>query len=145
MTTQDLIDKQAIRDLQNFYSACLDAGEYDSLDQVFTADVIADYGEAGYNDGVTAVKETCRVALDPLTAVQHINGNHMAHIDGDTAAASCYFHVHQVRADTPGGDHFEMGGRYEDELERHPDGWRIRRRRLTIIWSNGNPAVRWDR
>ena len=100
---------------------------------------------AGYADGVTAVKETCRVALDPLTAVQHINGNHMAHIDGDTAAASCYFHVHQVRAGTPGGDHFEMGGRYEDELERHPDGWRIRRRRLTIIWSNGNPAVRWDR
>ena len=46
MTVQDAIDKQAIRDLQNFYSASIDAGAYDNLDQVFTANVIADYGEA---------------------------------------------------------------------------------------------------
>lgn len=145
MTVQDAIDKQAIRDLQNFYSASIDAGRYDNLDQIFTADVIADYGEVGYHDGVAAIKETCRIALEPLTAVQHINGNHMAQIDGDTARASCYFHVHQLREGTEGGDHFEMGGRYDDELERQADKWRIRRRKLTIIWSHGNPRVRWDR
>ena len=145
MNSQDVADKQAIRDLQNYYSASIDAGQYDNLDEVFTADVIADYGPAGYNEGLASVKETCRNALAPLTAVQHINGNHMAQISGDKAVASCYFHVHQFREGTEGGDHFEMGGRYDDELERRQDGWRIKRRKLTIIWSEGNPKVRWDR
>jgi hypothetical protein len=145
MNAQDLADKQAIRDLQNFYSVSLDAGQYDNLDEVFVVDVIADYGPAGYNEGVAAVKETCRIALEPLTAVQHINGNHIAQIDGHTAIASCYFHVHQFREGTEGGDHFEMGGRYDDELERLQEGWRIKRRKLTIIWSDGNSDVRWAR
>jgi hypothetical protein len=143
MDTQDLNDKQAIRDLQNHYSYSIDTGLYDNLDDVFSVDVIADYGRAGHNEGVAAVKETCRGALEPLTAVQHINGNHVAEINGDTATASCYFHVHQHREGTQGGDHFEMGGRYDDELHRTPEGWRITRRTLTIIWSAGNPDVRW--
>jgi len=145
MNAQDVADKQAIRDLQNYYSASIDAGQYDNLDQVFTVDVIADYGPAGHNEGLAAVKETCRNALEPLTAVQHINGNHIAQISGNRAVASCYFHVHQYREGTEGGDHFEMGGRYDDELERRQDGWRIKRRKLTIIWSDGNPDVRWNR
>jgi len=145
MNAQDLADIQAIRDLQNWYSYSIDAGLYDNLDDIFSGDVIADYGPAGYNDGVAAVKETCRGALEPLTAVQHINGNQVAQINGNTATASCYFHVHQHREGTEGGDHFEMGGRYDDELERRPEGWRITKRRLTIIWSAGNPDVRWQR
>jgi hypothetical protein len=143
MDVQQATDKQAIRDLQNHYSYSIDAGLYDNLDDVFTIDVVADYGPAGHNQGVDEVKETCRGALEPLTAVQHINGNHIAQINGDTAAASCYFHVHQHREGTPGGEHFEMGGRYDDELTRTPEGWRIFRRKLTILWSDGNPDVRW--
>ncbi len=92
-----------------------------------------------------AIKATCRQALQPLTAAQHINTNHWSIIDGDTAQAGCYLHVHQHRESTPGGDHLEMGGRYEDELERTSAGWRITSRRLTILWSNGNPDVRWKR
>ncbi len=145
MNAQDVADKQAIRDLQNYDAASIDAGQYDNLDEVFTVDIIADYGPAGYNEGVAALKETCRNALEPLTAVQHINGNHIAQISGNTAVASCYFHVHQYREGTEGGDHFEMGGRYDDELERRQEGWRISRRKLTIIWSDGNPDVRWIR
>jgi hypothetical protein len=143
LNEQEVADKQAIRDLQNYYSYSIDAGDYDNLDDVFTVDVVADYGVAGFHEGVDAVKTTCRGALEPLTAVQHINGNHVAQINGDEATASCYFHVHQHREGTQGGDHFEMGGRYDDELERRPEGWRINKRKITIIWSDGNPEVRW--
>ncbi len=34
MDTQTLIDKQLIRDLQNYYSYSIDSGEYDNLDNV---------------------------------------------------------------------------------------------------------------
>ena len=112
---------------------------------MFTADAVADYGPAGRAEGVEAIKATCRHALQPLTAAQHINTNHWAIVDGDVARAGCYLHVHQYRESTPGGDHLEMGGRYEDELMRTSDGWRITLRTLVILWSQGNPDVRWKR
>jgi ketosteroid isomerase-like protein len=142
---RDAVDKQAIVDLQNRYAYAIDAGRYDELNEVFTPDAVADYGPAGRVEGVEAIKSTCRHALEPLTAAQHINTNHWAVIDGDHARAGCYLHVHQHRESTPGGDHLEMGGRYEDELTRTPEGWRITTRKLTILWSQGNPDVRWER
>ncbi|MGI9596771.1 MAG: nuclear transport factor 2 family protein [Acidimicrobiales bacterium] len=145
MNVQDVIDKQAIKDLQIAYSMAIDGGRYDDLDQVFTADVIADYGHAGQHRGVGPIKEACRTALDPLTAAQHQNGNHWAEIDGDRAAAGCYFTVTQHKEGTPGGELFRMGGRYDDELVRTATGWRISRRTLTVLWSDGNPDVRFAR
>ena len=107
----NLLDQQAIRDLQNHYSFSIDDGRYYDLDDVFTTDVVADYGAAGLSRGVEQVKDICRGALDPLTSSQHVNGNHWAEVDGDEATAGCYFRVHQHKQGTPGGDHLELGGR----------------------------------
>jgi hypothetical protein len=142
-TTQELADKQAIRELQVLYAYTIDAGAYDDLDKVFTPEAVADYGRAGHITGLEAIKGICRDALEPLTAAQHLNASHHARIHGDTATASCYLNVHLHRDNTPGGDHLEMGGRYDDQLVRTDDGWKIKHRKLTILWSNGNPDVRW--
>ena len=64
-------------------------------------------------------------------------------IDGDTARAGCYFTGHAYRQGTPGGEHFTMGGRYDDELERTDQGWRITKRTLTLLWADGNERVRF--
>ena len=145
MDVQEVIDKQAIKDLQVHYSISIDTGAYDNLDDVFLPDAVADYGHAGKNEGVQAIKRTCGEALDPLTSAQHQNGNHWAEISGDTARAGCYFTVHQYKKDTPGGEHFSMGGTYTDDLVRTPEGWRISNRKLEVLWSEGNRAVRFDR
>ena len=139
----NLADAQDIRNLQVAYAYAIDSGAYDELDQVFTVDAVGDYDRAGRVEGVAAIKALCRQALEPLTAAQHLNTNHLAKIDGDTATASCYLNVHLYRENTPGGDHLRMGGRYDDELVRTADGWRIRHRKLTLLWSDGNPDVRW--
>ncbi|MGI9595482.1 MAG: nuclear transport factor 2 family protein [Acidimicrobiales bacterium] len=148
-----VIDCQAIRDLQVAYSMAIDDGRYDELDRIFTADVVADYGHAGQHRGVETIKAACRTALEPLTSSQHQNGNHWAEIDGDRATAGCYFTVTQHKQGTPGGDLFRMGGRYDDELVRNETGtaadrqagWRIAKRTLTVLWSDGNPDVRFVR
>jgi hypothetical protein len=146
MDVQKLIDKQAIKDLQVRYAMAIDHGRYDELDEVLLPDAVADYGAtAGHQQGLEAIKDTCRVALEPLTAVQHLNGNHWAEIDGDTATAGCYLTVHQHMVDTPGGDHFDIGARYDDELIRTEAGWRMTKRTLTTLWTEGNPAVRYNR
>lgn len=138
-----VIDKQAIRDLQVAYSMAIDDGRYDDLDRIFTPNVVSDYGHAGRHEGVEPIKEACRIALDPLTSAQHQNGNHWAEIDGDRATAGCYFTVTQYKRGTPGGELFRMGGRYDDELTRTESGWRIAVRTLTVLWSDGNPDVRF--
>jgi hypothetical protein len=145
MNSQTVIDKQAIKDLQVAYSLTIDSGRYEDLDEVFTPDVVADYGHAGRHQGIASIQDACRVALDSLDGVQHLNGNHWAEIDDDRASAGCYFTVHQFRKDTPGGDHYRMGGRYDDELVRTADGWRITRRSLVVLWADGNPDVRFVR
>ena len=62
-------------------------------------------------------------------------------LDGDRARSTCYLQAQHVGTGTEGGDHFIIAGRYDDELVRTPDGWRIRDRRLDIVWTSGNPAV----
>jgi hypothetical protein len=140
---QTVMDRLEIYDLQTRYSMAIDAGCYDDLDDLFLPDVVADYGALGELRGVEAVKDACRDALEPLTVAQHVNANHWADLDGDTARAGCYFRVHQHREGTPGGEHFAMGGRYDDDVVRTPDGWRIARRTLRVLWAEGNPEVRW--
>jgi hypothetical protein len=46
-----------------------------------------------------------------------------------------------VRKAAEGDPNFIIAGRYEDELARTPDGWRIVFRKLTVMWTSGNPGV----
>lgn len=142
MDVQTLLDKQAIHDLQVRYSRALDRHDFDDLDHVFTADVIADYAHAGQHTNIAQVKQACNDALVELDSSHHQNGNHWADVDGDTASAGCYFRVHLFREDAPGGDSYRMGGRYEDRLIRTPAGWRITHRSITIDWREGNSQIR---
>ena len=140
---QAIPDKQHIRELQNRYSYAIDSGQYDKLDDMFTPDATYHF-VTGSTDNLEALKSTIRDALQPLTSSQHINGNQWAEITGDHATAGCYFTVHMFKEGVADGEHFEMGGRYDDELLRTPDGWRFTNRTITIMWSDGNRKVRWQ-
>lgn len=140
---QEIADKQHIRELQNRYSYAIDSGHYDNLDAMFTSNATYHF-VTGSADNIAALKKTIQDALQPLTTSQHINGNQWAKIEGDRARAGCYFTVHMFKEGLADGEHFEMGGRYDDELLRTPDGWRFTRRTITILWSDGNRKVRWQ-
>ena len=140
---QEIPDKQHIRELQNRYSYAIDSGQYDKLDGMFTPDATYNF-VTGSTDNLEALKNTIQEALLPLTSSQHINGNQWAEIAGDCATAGCYFTVHMFKEGVVDGEHFEMGGRYDDELLRTPDGWRFTSRSITILWSEGNRRVRWQ-
>ena len=137
-----IADKQRILELQNRYSYSIDSGNYDKLDAMFTPDATYHF-VTGSTDNIEALKKTIQEALQPLSSSQHINGNQWAAIEGDRATAGCYFTVHMYKEGLADGEHFEMGGRYEDELIRTSDGWRFTSRTITILWSDGNRRVRW--
>ena len=141
--TEESIDKQYIRELQNRYSYAIDSAQYSNLDAMFTPDATYHF-VTGFTDNIEALKKTIQDALQPLTSSQHINGNQWAEIEGDRATAGCYFTVHMFKEGVVDGEHFEMGGRYDDELVRTSEGWRFSKRAITIQWSEGNAKVRWQ-
>lgn len=142
-STREIADKQRIQELQNRYAYSIDSGNYDKLDAMFTPDATYHF-VTGSTNNIEGLKSTIQDALKPLTTSQHINGNQWAEIEGDRATAGCYFKVHMYKQGLADGEHFEMGGRYDDELIRTSEGWRFSKRTITILWSEGNAKVRWQ-
>ena len=141
-TLESLLDRTEIVELLHRYATAIDDRDWARLATCFTADAVALYGPVlGRQEGIAAIEKTCRTAIEPLDASQHLVGTHEIELDGDRARARCYVHAQHTRAGMPGGDNFVIGATYFDQLVRTPDGWRIRERELRILWQEGNPRV----
>ena len=134
------LDRQAVVDLTIAYTWALDRHEFELLRDVFLPDATARLGGTEH-DGIESIIGRISGALGPLDDSQHIISNHQVAIDGDTATSRCYLHAQHVRAAADGSPNFIVAGRYEDDLVRTPAGWRIKRRVLTTMWTEGNLAV----
>lgn len=140
---QSLVDRQSIVDLTVAYTYALDTKSWDDLDRVFLPEATAYLTEE--LSGREAIKARVRRALEGLDLSQHLIGNHQILIDGDRATGCCYLQAQHVRDAAPGPPNFIVAGRYDDHYVRTLDGWRIERRELTIMWTEGNPAVTRER
>ena len=138
---KEMQDRQEIIDLTIAYGWLLDHGPRERLDTVFTPDAVADYMGL-ICEGLPSILEKVTSALGPLDASQHIVSNQLVTIDGDTATCKCYLHAQHTVYGLEGGENMVIAGRYEDELVRTPDGWRIAFRKLISDWTEGNPNVR---
>jgi len=135
-----LLDRQAIVDLTHTYCWALDSRNLALLDDVFVPEAVAELRSRPL-EGREAIRDRIATALEPLDATQHTVTNHHVVIDGDRATSRCYLHSQHVREAAVGGPLYVIAGRYEDELVRTPDGWRISLRRLVQVWTDGNLEV----
>lgn len=134
-----LADRAAIVDLTVRYAWALDSNEWGELDEVFLPEATAFLTEELV--GRAAIKDRVRRALEHLDDSQHLISNHQVVLDGDRASCRCYLQAQHVRHAAPGSPNFIVAGRYEDQLVRTERGWRISRRVLEIMWTDGNPSV----
>lgn len=135
-------DRLDIYEVLSRYSYALDSRDWDALADVFAADGVAEFGElGGRHEGPAAIASFVRSVLEGLDASQHLIGSQSAQVDGDRATARCYFQAQHVIVGASGGNCYLVGGTYEDELVRTPDGWRIALRRLVPSWYDGNAGV----
>jgi 3-phenylpropionate/cinnamic acid dioxygenase small subunit len=121
------------------YCWALDTKDWAVLDSVFTEDANGDLLEDVV--GRVAIKKRVETALSRMDETQHLISNHQIVVRGDTATCRCYLQAQHVRKAAHGGPNFIIAGRYEDELKRTADGWRITFRRLVVMWTDGNPGV----
>lgn len=140
---QHLSDHRAIVEVTVAYTYALDTKDWDALDEVFVPDATAFLTEP--LEGRDAIKARVRRALEPMDTSQHMISNHQIVVDGDRATCRCYLQAQHVRQAAHGSPNFVVAGRYDDRLVRTPSGWRIVRRELSIMWTDGNPAVARER
>jgi ketosteroid isomerase-like protein len=134
---QQLIDRQEIADLCVRYTFALDTKDWALLESCFTG-APSFVHPGGRLEGFEAILARTRSALESLDASQHLLGNVMAAVDGDTARAASYFQAQHVRA---GGDTYIIAGSYTDTLARTCGGWKIAERVQAYLWRDGNRAV----
>lgn len=144
LTPQMVADRLEIVDLTHRYCWALDSRTWELLDDVFLPDATAELRSAPLI-GRDAIRDRIRNAISRLDATQHTVSNHLVTLgidgDADRASSRTYLHSQHVRAGVEGGELYVIAGRYEDELVRTPDGWRIAFRRLVTVWSEGNLDV----
>jgi hypothetical protein len=137
---QRLQDHHDIVALTHAYCWALDGKHWDDLDNVFLPDATANLGGSEHGDRVS-IKQRISGALGKMDDSQHMVSTHEIVVDGDNAISRCYLHAQHVRKAVEGGQNYIVAGRYEDRLRRSPDGWRIARRDLIVMWTDGNPKV----
>ena len=137
---QDLLDEREIIDVAIRYAFALDRKDWALLDTVFATDGILVAGPIGDVSGPAAIGQAIAKVLDGQTT-QHFNGNHQVHLGNEGATHTCYLIAQHVRAGMAGNNWYTFAGVYTDDMVKTSQGWRIRRRELRPIWTNGNPEA----
>ena len=132
MTGQDERDaKQDIGELLVRYCTGIDRRDWDLFRTCFTDDCHADYGDVGMWDGAGAITEFMAATHAPMGHTLHRLSNVAVSVHGETAEASSY--VDAVLMSDDGSSGINAYGWYDDALTRTADGWRIARRRFTMV------------
>ena len=119
---QRLTDQQEIADLCVRYTIALDTKDWALLESCFAPSPVFVH-PGGRLEGFPAILERTKAALTPLTATQHLLGNIVVTVDGDTARSMCYFQAQHVRAGTPGGETYIIARQLRRRT--HPRCWRL--------------------
>lgn len=120
-------------------TAALDARRWQDYAALFSADGILDiYGLPPVKQPDLAAH--VERAVGAFAATQHAVSNHRIEVAGDEARSGAAFLVTHVETDDP-ADCYHLGGRYDAEYRRTPDGWRFVRLRPTIVWRDASSRV----
>ncbi|MFF8608915.1 nuclear transport factor 2 family protein [Streptomyces sp. NPDC015346] len=138
----ELTDRVEIAELCDRYTANLDKnrGSDDWLPSVFTEDAHLTFPMGEYKGlaGLAAFQQMARTTFE---RTHHISANYAIRLDGDRAEVAAHLTaVHVRRREEPDG-HFAIGGHYDAEVVRTPQGWRISRFVFDLVWRAGEPPA----
>src|SRR5438105_1671992 len=127
---QDRID---ITDVLYRYASTIDSFDLEGLRATLHDDIEAVYGNAASASGGEAVSAWIAEAIKPVIWQHHLLSVYHVDIDGDEAKALVYHTSHQLFEDDPDSAKV-LVGRYNNELRREPDGWKISKLVLELLW-----------
>lgn len=129
-------DRAEVHDLLVRYATAIDTSDWDLFRTVFTDDCHLDYGTIGVWHGPDEVTEYMRTTHATMGATLHRVSNIAADFDHDadprTARSTAYVDV-LLLTDGGRGRALSAIGTYADELVRTGAGWKVSRRKFTMV------------
>lgn len=131
-----LVDRAAISDLLIDFARCLDEDDYEAYAANFTEDAILELPFRTHH-GRAGLAESVRGDLGVFARTHHLSANHAITIDENTATSRSYVQAAHVKDVADDSDVAMLGGWYQCEYRRTPDGWRFTRVQLSRVWTAG--------
>jgi hypothetical protein len=128
-----LQDRADISDVLYRYSSAIDSFDNAGVRSTLADDIWAQYGNGEPVNGGDALAKWIDEATSSVIWQHHLlNVYHIA-LDGDRAKTLSYLTSYQVFKENPDAA-IILVARYHDELRRTPDGWRISKRTMEVLW-----------
>jgi 3-phenylpropionate/cinnamic acid dioxygenase small subunit len=124
-------DKFDIAEVLVRYATGIDRRDWDLFRSCFTDDVIAEYDGVDTWTSVDAITEFMIGAHADMGHTMHQLSNLAIEVVGDAATTRCY--VDGILMASDGQSGLNVHGFYDDQFVRMPQGWRIARRRFTMV------------
>jgi hypothetical protein len=137
---EEFLEVERIKKLRILYSHYFDSNDLDRLADLFTDDVICEFGAYGTWRGKTELRDNYAAVharwdkqkRGPYPYM-HITTNHWVEITGpESAEGRCYL-VDTVTADKDRNP-FLLLGIYDDEYKKVLGKWKIQSTRLDFVW-----------
>jgi hypothetical protein len=126
----DLADRLAIEDLVNLYCHNADYNPPESMRDIFIPGAVWEVPAMDLRcEGIDAIVAFFTQSRAGFGSARHVISNLIVQGDGDHATASCYLQVIKVDEEPKQIVSF---GRYQDELVRTAEGWRLRHRLIVM-------------
>lgn len=141
-SVQQLIDKEAIRELVLLYSRAIDRKDIELLRDLYTDDATDDHGDS-FSGPAAEYCKFIEQALPHMTYSGHHACNHLISVDGDEGSGEVYalaYHVIPAQDGSGGQEEDFMAVRYIDNYRRCGDGkWRFSKRVVTYDMTMRRP------
>lgn len=148
ISSQEVADRLAIRELIDAYAHCADRRDAKGQMALFTADsrflVFMDATAAEPTQELHGLESLAPVFddLNQYVATMHFNGQSTVSLDGDRAAGESYCLAHHLSAGADGQRTMMIASiRYLDELVKQDGQWLFAERRLMVNWTETRPSV----
>ncbi|WP_084727963.1 nuclear transport factor 2 family protein [Rhodococcoides yunnanense] len=159
-TLEDLLDREAIRDVLTRYAHGVNRKDIDLLRTVYWPDAVEDHGTGVHSDVEEMIAGFTMIAGASVDVFHHL-GLPLIRLEGETARSSTYVFCHH-RVEGQSKPHwtlppepltedrkntfqdFFMGGRYIDLMERRDGEWRIKHRKIAYDWFRVVDGQKWD-
>jgi len=142
---QRLLDEAAIVRRRYQYALGIDSRDWLLYRSIFADEISMDFssysGQPASRMAADDWVANCQVLFNGLDATQHTMSNPIVDIAGDSARLRMYMQAEHVLANDRGDDFFTIGGMYDDQLQRTPDGWIITAVTLQVFWQRGNRHI----
>ena len=124
---EDLLAERSIYRNMVAFARAMDERDWDAFAEITSDDVTANLGQ-GELAGRDTIVAFIRSFLDHCGPTQHLLGNVIIDVDGDTAKSSAYVRDMHIGSGAQSDLRFYTLGRYYDDWQKIDNDWRMVRR-----------------